>query len=61
LTDYRVAANDDRRAFRRPVWVFGWAARYWPAQLAPGGAMLLFAAAQTAAAFKLVEAGAPGR
>ncbi|GAA0898638.1 hypothetical protein GCM10009557_74030 [Virgisporangium ochraceum] len=33
----------------------GWAARYWPAQLALGGALLALAVGQAAATFRLVE------
>lgn len=33
----------------------GWAARYWPAQLALGGALLALAGVQAAATFRLVE------
>jgi hypothetical protein len=33
----------------------GWAARYWPAQLALGGGLLALAAVQAAATFRLVE------
>jgi ABC-type transport system involved in multi-copper enzyme maturation permease subunit len=33
----------------------GWVARYWPAQLALGGALLALAAVQAAATFRLVE------
>lgn len=37
----------------------GWAARYWPAQLALGGALLALAVGQAAATFRAVEAGTP--
>jgi hypothetical protein len=33
----------------------GWAARYWSAQLALGGALLALAAVQATATFRLIE------